>query len=97
MQKAAVQLQNHTLILRMVLLRNSVTSRFKLICFKKISSVGPSVPVLQGQVKTLQCAMNKLSINCNVLIEAAKELDKSKTKFHSGIPQNIPVAALSKT
>jgi len=33
MQRAAVQLQNHTLLLRMVLLRNSVISRFKLIYF----------------------------------------------------------------
>jgi hypothetical protein len=97
MQKASVQLQTHTLILRMVLLRNSVTSRFKLIYLTKISSAGPRVPVLQVQVKTLHIAMNQPDINRNISIEAANELDKSKTKFHSGIPQTILVVARSKT
>ena len=63
----------------------------------KISSAGPGVPVLQGQVKTLHSAMNQPDMNRNILIEAANELDKSKTKFHSGIPRTIPVVARSKT
>jgi hypothetical protein len=77
MQKASVQIQNHTLFLGMVLLRNSVTSRFKLIYLKKISSAGPRVPALQRHVKTLHSAMNQPDINWNILIEATNELDKS--------------------
>jgi len=64
-------------------------------CVKKVPSAGPHVPLLQGQ--TLHSAINQPDINWNVLIEAANELDKSKTKFHSGISRTIPVAELSKT
>jgi hypothetical protein len=86
MQKASVQMQNHILILGMVLLRNSVTSRFKLIYLKEISSAGP-----------LHSTMKQSDINWNILIEAANKLDKSKTKFHSGIPRTTPVATRCKT